>query len=156
MFPDPVGPGSRADVPPDFVGDERLVAAARTARAHAYSPYSGVRVGAALLAEDGRLFAGCNVENASYGLTVCAERGALLKAVSEGARRFTAIAIVSNRPAPLMPCGACRQMLREFGEEIRVVCVGEEGERVERRIDELLPFAFDREDLPRDLHRASE
>ncbi|MBK7875947.1 MAG: cytidine deaminase [Planctomycetes bacterium] len=113
----------------------------------AHSPYSGVRVGAALLTNDGRAFTGCNVENASYGLTLCAERVAVVKAVSEGATRFTTIAIASSTKEPLMPCGACRQTLQEFAPGLRVLVAGPRGPVREARLDELLPHAFS----PRDL-----
>jgi cytidine deaminase len=99
-----------------------LLAQAREARAHAYAPYSRFSVGAALMADDGRVFTGCNVENASYGLTNCAERVALGKAVSEGARRFVAVAVVGPEDdAPCAPCGACRQVLAEFGIDVQVI-----------------------------------
>lgn len=123
---------------------------ARAALRHAHSPYSGVRVGAALLAADGRVFTGCNVENASYGLTICAERTAVARAVSEGARRFAAIAIASSTKEPLMPCGACRQTLQEFAPDLRVLVVGPRGVLLERNLGALLPHAFGPRDLPRE------
>lgn len=127
--------------------DDALVAAARAAAARAYSPYSGLRVGAALSASDGSIHVGCNVENASYGLTICAERNALFRAVAEGRREFRSIAIAVERETPLPPCGACRQVLREFGAELRVLCVGSGGLWVERTLAELLPHAFGRADV---------
>ena len=130
--------------------DGELARQALEALAHAYSPYSKVRVGAALLSEDGRVFTGCNVENASYGLTCCAERTALVKAVSEGARAFRAIAIATDRPRALMPCGACRQMLSEFAPRLRLIVVGPGGSDVpaiETTLDVLLPDAFGPADL---------
>lgn len=124
-----------------------LLRAAVTASEQAHSPYSKIKVGAALLARSGRVFTGCNVENASYGLTLCAERVAVVKAVSSGEREFTAIAIVTNLPRTLMPCGACRQFLQEFAPELRVVCQGADGARSEAVLSELLPRAFGPNDL---------
>ncbi|MDP6538460.1 MAG: cytidine deaminase [Planctomycetota bacterium] len=137
-------PRPPASVPED---DEALIAAARAAQENAYSPYSGVRVGAALVADDGRVFSGCNVENASLGLTQCAERAALSRAVAEGARDFSAVVITSSFEEPLMPCGACRQVLREFAEDLRVVSVGMGGASKESTLGELLPTAFAPDDL---------
>lgn len=104
------------------ISDEELLELARRALEYSYSPYSHYAVGAALLCEDGRVFTGCNVENASFGLTNCAERTALFKAISEGAQAFTAIAIASNGSMPY-PCGACRQALNEFAPELRVLTI---------------------------------
>lgn len=113
----------------------------------AYSPYSNVRVGAALLGADGRVHAGCNVENASYGLTICAERSAVFKAVSEGERAFRAIAIATSLADPLPPCGACRQVLAEFAPKLPVVLVGAKGRRTRTTLAKLLPHAFGPDDL---------
>ena len=122
------------------VTDEELIAMAREAMAFSYSPYSHFKVGAALLARDGRVFKGCNIENASYGATNCAERTALFKAVSEGAREFTAIAITAEKTLA-WPCGICRQALNEFAPELRViVACGEE--RAEASLSQLLPESF--------------
>jgi len=117
---------------------ERL---ARKALEQAYAPYSKFRVGAAIETADGRRFFGCNVENASFGLTVCAERNALAAAVAEGAREFTRVLIVTEQDPPAPPCGACRQVLIEFGRELEVTAMG----RTETRrwtLGELLPEAF--------------
>jgi cytidine deaminase len=121
-----------------------LLAQAREARAHAYAPYSRFPVGAAILADDGRVFTGCNVENASYGLTNCAERVALGKAVSEGVRRFVAVAVVGPEDdAPCAPCGACRQVLAEFGVDVQVVTPdGTPGGIRISSVGALLPGAF--------------
>jgi cytidine deaminase len=127
--------------------DEDLVTAARAVLQNAYCPYSGLSVGAALRARDGSLHLGCNVENASFGLTICAERNALFQAVAGGARDFDAIAIAVSRPEPLLPCGACRQVLREFSGGLRVICVGSGPGRVERVLEELLPDAIGPGDL---------
>lgn len=132
---------------------EQLMALARQARLGAYAPYSGFLVGAALECADGRVFTGCNVENAAYSVTNCAERTALFKAVSEGARRFTAIAIAGARrgeepDAPCAPCGVCRQALAEFCDPGQfVVYLAEKGGVRAYRLDELLPHAF----TPRNL-----
>jgi cytidine deaminase len=106
-------------MPPD-----ELLAAARAARAQAYVPYSHFPVGAAVRADDGRIFTGCNIENASYGLTICAERVALFSAVAAGARRIAAVAVVAGEGDPAMPCGACRQALAEFGPAMIVTLAG--------------------------------
>lgn len=123
---------------------DRLVEAARAAQEHAYCPYSRYRVGAALETDDGLLFTGCNVENASYGLTICAERSALFSAVSAGARRFRRIVVATDSEPPGPPCGACRQVLAEFGPELEVESVGPTQSR-RWRIRDLLPDAFTKE-----------
>ena len=108
----------------------------------AYSPYSKIRVGAALLCEDGEVFTGCNVENASFGLTVCAERVAISKAVSMGQRAFRTLVIATSLEDPMMPCGACRQVMREFATDLEVIVQGAQGPRVRTRLSKLLPQAF--------------
>ena len=120
--------------------DAMLYQAARDAMRTADVPYSGYRVGAALLSRDGRLFTGCNIENAAYGNTLCAERTALVKAVSEGVREFTKIAIAASGSAPF-PCGACRQSLYEFAPELRVL-VTWDGNVREAMLFDLLPEGF--------------
>ena len=124
-----------------------LVEAARAAREHAVAPYSGFRVGAALLTGDGRIVSGCNVENASYGLTVCAERVALLKALSEGIRAFRAVAVVADTAAPTPPCGACRQLLWEYCGDIPVVLATLDDVAGEHQLAALLPLPFDQSAL---------
>lgn len=123
----------------------KLLAAAAAVRENAVATYSGFHVGAALLAEDGTIFTGCNVESATYGLTCCAERTAVFKAVSEGARKFTAVAVFTGADTPTPPCGACRQVLWDQCRDIEVV-MGTTGGAVERmRLAELLPRAFELE-----------
>jgi cytidine deaminase len=128
-------------------GVDDLLRAADAAAQLAHSPYSKIKVGAALLARDGVVYTGCNVENASYGLTLCAERVAMVKAVSAGAREFTTIAIATDQEKTLMPCGACRQFLHEFAPELTVVCQGSRGARATAKLSELLPRAFSPGDL---------
>jgi cytidine deaminase len=122
-----------------------LVAAAAAVRALAYVPYSGFAVGAALLAADGQVFTGCNVENASYGLTVCAERSAVFQAVAHGTHAMRAVAVVSENG--VTPCGACRQVLAEFGPEMTVIVADVAGSRRIYALSELLPDAFGPQDL---------
>jgi cytidine deaminase len=127
-----------------------LVAAARAARERAYAPYSGFRVGAALLTDQGDVISAANVENASYGLAICAERSAVVAAVAAGYRSFLAVAVAGNGPEPVTPCGACRQVLREFpkGTDLEVLCAGETGDRLlTTTLGVLLPDSFGPEDL---------
>lgn len=131
---------------------EAMVATATAVRERAYVPYSGFAVGAALRAEDGTLFAGCNVENASYGLTICAERNAVFQAVAAGARRFDVIVVVTGNG--VSPCGACRQVLAEFGAHMTVILANTSGARRIYTLDQLLPAAFLPSQLP-DTPRAS-
>jgi len=118
--------------------DKELETAAQAAIKQAYSPYSGFRVGAALRTQDGKIFAGSNVENASFSLSICAERVALFKAVSEGHRSFTDLAIVSSSGRPTFPCGACRQVLIEFSQDLMV----HSGDIYSKNILQLLPDKF--------------
>ena len=124
---------------------EELVAQAMRAREQAYAPYSGYQVGAALLAKSGRVYTGCNVENAVYPLVICAERTAVVKAVSEGEREFVALAVVTENGGS--PCGSCRQTLREFGADILVLIADATGAYRETTIAELLPDSFSATDL---------
>lgn len=127
--------------------DEALILQAKDAMKNAYAPYSGFRVGAALLAKDGSVFKGCNVENASYGATNCAERTAVFKAVSEGYREFEKIAIVASSGDYASPCGICRQVLAEFMPEGKVLLYSEEKGMVTYTVRDLLPMGFRKEDI---------
>jgi len=119
------------------------------AKEHSHSPYSKFRVGAALLTDTGEIIDGCNVENASYGLTICAERTALVKAVSMGFKKFPAIAITTDMEEFIAPCGACRQVIAEFGLECDVYLVKSDLSYKKFSVSELLPMAFTSEDLER-------
>lgn len=125
-----------------WMTDRLLLDEARKAAKKAYAPYSRFKVGAAVLAADGRIFFGCNVENASYGLSMCAERNAVAKAVSEGARDFEAIAVCADTTGPVTPCGACRQVLSEFSPSMRVIMAGRSGKARTAALDRLLPESF--------------
>jgi cytidine deaminase len=118
------------------------IAAAREASGRAYCPSSKFRVGAAVVADDGEIVAGCNVENASFGLTICAERNAIFQAVARGKTRFRLLVVYTPTPTPTAPCGACRQVLNEFGPAAAVDCVCHAAGRLEGRLDQLLPHAF--------------
>ncbi len=124
-----------------------LMAEAVKARKRAYAPYSRFAVGAALLAKDGSVHLGCNVENASYGLTICAERNAVWKAVSEGVTEFTAIAVTARDGRGAPPCGSCRQVLHEFAPNMSVYWRDARGRILKRKLTELLPNAFNLADL---------
>uniref|UniRef100_A0A915JIY5 Cytidine deaminase n=1 Tax=Romanomermis culicivorax TaxID=13658 RepID=A0A915JIY5_ROMCU len=126
----------------------KLVKQAILAKEKAYAPYSNFRVGAAILCDDGTIVTGCNVENVSYGLSICAERTAVVKAVSEGKRKFLAVAVTSDSNADsTFPCGACRQFLREFGDYLFISVSRDGQKRTQSTTDQLLPHAF----LPENL-----
>jgi cytidine deaminase len=127
----------------DAQGRAALVDAARQARERAVAPFSSFKVGAALETADGTVVAGCNIENATYGLTICAERVAMFKALSEGHRTFTRIAIVADTEAPTPPCGACRQILWEFGGDLEIVLANLHAETGRHALTDLLPLPFD-------------
>jgi cytidine deaminase len=132
---------------------EQLIAAAQRARERAYAPHSKYRVGAAIATRDGQVFAGCNIENASFGLTVCAERVAIFNAVSSGFRHFAAIAVVTEDGAA--PCGACRQVLYEFAADLPVYLADASGKYSSERLGALLPRGFASRSLPAAASRAS-
>jgi len=135
-----------------IVDDElkkKLIEHARAAQRNAYAPYSRFRVGAALLAEDGSIYAGFNIENSSYPAPVCAERVAIYKAISEGRKAFAAMAVTSDSPLPCAPCGVCRQVMMEFAPEMRVLMVGQDSV-VERRAKDLLPLSFGADHMSHD------
>ena len=124
-------------------GSDKLVAAARLARQNAHAAFSGFKVGAALETADGTIVTGCNIENATYGLTVCAERVAMFKALSEGHRNFRRVAVVADTDAPTPPCGACRQILWEFGGNLEVILANLRRETGRHQLKDLLPLPFD-------------
>lgn len=127
---------------PESFDTDRLIAEAAACRLRAYAPYSGFLVGAALLCANGRVFTGCNVENSSYGLTICAERSAIAAAVAAGEQDYRAIAVVTDSDAPASPCGACRQVLVEFSPDMTVILANIAGSRRTFTARELLPELF--------------
>lgn len=124
------------------MSDRELIDIAREAAKNAYVPYSGFPVGAALECADGTVFTGCNVENAAYGSTICAERTAICKAVSEGHRNFVRIAICGEGQDYCMPCGSCRQVMSEFSHDMQVICTRAGGDYVSHTLRELMPYSF--------------
>ncbi len=127
--------------------DRELVEAAVEAREHAHAPYSRFAVGAALRVADGTVFLGCNVENASYGATVCAERNAVAAAVVAGCRDFETLVIATGSSPPSPPCGLCRQVLAEFSPDLKIMLVNPRGEAIRARLDKLLPMSFTAEHM---------
>ena len=126
------------------MNDSDLIAAARRAREFAHADFSSFKVGAALLTGDGTVITGCNIENATYGLTVCAERVAMFKALSEGHRTFRKIVVVADTQAPTPPCGACRQILWEFGGDLEVILANLYRETGRHKLGDLFPLPFDK------------
>ncbi len=127
-----------------MTASDRLVERAREARLRALADYSGFKVGAALETTSGEIITGCNIENATYGLTMCAERVAMFKALSEGHREFRRVAVVADTPSPTPPCGSCRQILWEFAGDVEVVLANLEAVTARYRMQDLLPAPFDR------------
>ncbi|NLY84707.1 MAG: cytidine deaminase [Acholeplasmataceae bacterium] len=126
--------------------DKEFFAAALQAREKAYAPYSDFAVGAAVKTAGGKVYTGCNVENASYGLTCCAERNAIFAAIAAGERRFASLCVVADTKEPVAPCGACRQVMREFGID-RVILANCAGKHLAMTVEELLPYSFGPESL---------
>jgi cytidine deaminase len=128
---------------------KKLIEEARRVREFAYAPYSGFQVGAALLAKDGTIFTGCNVEVSNFSATVCAERTAVVKAVSQGMQDFTAVAVIADRPVPVSPCGQCRQTLNQFAPEMEVIMATTQSDEIEiMKLSDLLPRASNKVKLP--------
>ncbi len=130
--------------------DDQLIASAVAARERAYAPYSNFKVGAALRGKSGRVYSGCTVENAAYGLSMCAERTAIFKAISEGEREFTAIAVATDESKFISPCGACRQVIMDLAGDIDCVLTDKNGAIKVLKMNELLPHPFTAEDLLHD------
>ncbi len=129
------------------MNSDELIATAVKARENACADYSHYKVGAALLAAGGKVYSGCNIENSTYGLTVCAERVALWKALSEGERKFTRLAVVTESDPPASPCGACRQLLWEFCGDIEIILANLQGFRKSLKLSEIFPRPFDQKSL---------
>ncbi|SHH20444.1 cytidine deaminase [Thermosipho atlanticus] len=125
---------------------EELIEKAFQARENAYAPYSNFKVGAALLTKSGKIYTGSNIENASYGLTCCAERVAIFKAISDGEKNFDTIVIVGGTKDPISPCGACRQVMAEFG-DFNVILVSKDKKIKKMTVKDLLPYSFEKENL---------
>ena len=121
---------------------ERLIKSAWEALESAYSPYSGFRVGAAVLGVTGRIYTGCNIENSSYGLSICAERTAIFKGISDGEKSFDELAVAADTPGPIIPCGACCQVLAEFNPDIKVIMINKSGISLAKNLKELFPMPF--------------
>jgi cytidine deaminase len=122
--------------------DSELIERARKSRECAYAPYSKFKVGAALLTKGGKVYTGANIENATFGLTVCAERVALFKAITDGEKKFVKIAVVADKDEPITPCGACRQVLSEFASDLKIICANLKGKTIRYSLRKLLPEAF--------------
>ncbi|KPU27951.1 cytidine deaminase [Caloranaerobacter sp. TR13] len=131
----------------------QLIKKALEAKEKSYAPYSNFHVGAALLTKDGKIYTGCNIESASYTPTNCAERTAIFKAVSEGDREFVAIAIVADSKTYTYPCGVCRQVIREFGKNMKIIVAKSEDDYKEYDLEELFPHSFGPEDLNIEIGR---
>jgi cytidine deaminase len=123
--------------------ETELIKKAKNARLKAYAPYSNFKVGAALLTKNGNVYTGANVENSTYGLTICAERVAVFKAVNKGDKDFVKMVVVADKNPPITPCGACRQVLSEFTKDLQIICVNLKGKVDRYTLKELLPEAFD-------------
>lgn len=119
-----------------------LIDAAWQAREHAYAPYSGFRVGAAVQCADGSIYGGCNIENVSYGLTNCAERTAMFQAVANGAKEFHRMVICADTTEPIAPCGACRQVMVELAPQMEVLLINQEGKQIFTTVEKLMPYSF--------------
>ena len=124
------------------LSDDQLIKRAREVQAHAYAPYSQFKVGAALLTAEGQVFTGCNVENSTFGATICAERTAVFTAVCHGVRHFSKIVIVTDNEEPAWPCGICRSVLYEFAPDLEVVAVGSSGKVERMHLSQLYPKGF--------------
>lgn len=132
---------NKKELSPHFA--QKLLDAALEARKHAYAPYSNFTVGASVLTENGEVFTGCNIENVSYGATVCAERVAIFKAISAGHKSIKALAVVADHPEPISPCGICRQAMSEFGSDADVLMANTKGHTRTTNMKELLPITFE-------------